>query len=245
MCHNGVEMGTSETKLAPESSSRPVARVGEGEESAKLARRTLKKPVQRAVDFREEAVPFDDARFRDIAVRILSGESKRTVAIKNHITDRQLRRIMNDPGFLDVFDQERDRLYSDLGALLKNEKATDLVRAQALRKRGMTLLAEIMEHVQGQIKDDPAVRSSMLRVGVDAATGAIDRAEKVSEAHGGVTKVNVGAVVVGRADAVSIRNALDESEVDLSDLMTDWVAPSTIEAEFVEEKEDEQPQPQP
>jgi len=166
-----------------------------------------------------------DARLTDIAHRIIQGQSYATIAQAHNVSSRQLRRILRDPRLWVIYQDIRDKIWSDLDSLIKDEKSATALRELAIRTRTLTLLGELVEEGRAHIE------SNRLKCGEPGTTGATALralAEIVKVALGsgtaepglrGPTQAVQVNVNVPQGAAESFRSTVEEAEVDLSDLL--------------------------
>jgi len=168
-----------------------------------------------------QLLPIDYAKFHDIARRLILQQSTAEIAIDYGMSDRQIRRWLKRPEFLRIYRQVHDEMMADLDKLIKDEKVAPLLRARAQAVRMQTVLQEIVDEVQGRIKDGRA-RATEMKVAADVAFGLIDRAKidlsNVPGSQGGATAVNVSLTLTGDGKRL-FHETIAESGLDLSDII--------------------------
>lgn len=155
------------------------------------------------------------AKYEDISRRLIMGSKAIEVAADIGMSDRNLRRVMIRPEFIEIYHKVAESFYADLDKVMKDEKIRPLLRAQAQAVRAQTLLYEIQEEVRTRIKDGTA-RSTDLKVGADTAFGVIDRSKNELTPDGAA---NIAIQLNINTDKRRLlREVTEESGVDLSDL---------------------------
>lgn len=190
---------------------------------------------QRSAEVRGELPdPIIQARYEDLARRILAGEtSLRSLARTYKVSQSEIRRWQEDERFITIYEDAKMRLYGDIDALLKDEKANGVMRRNAAYERATTVLAEVMETVrEHNISFGANAKAAVLKVGVEAAEAIrrmvdTDRGMK----QGGAPTFNVN-IPGGKINV--IQGAIKESGVDLSDIFDDIAKPTVIEAEVID-----------
>jgi hypothetical protein len=177
---------------------------------------------------------IDQARFEDIARRLLMQQPPRAIAKAHNLSERQLRRVLRLPAMIDVFEKAKESVFTNLDDLIKDEKASPLLRARAQTIRAQTLLGEIMGEVKHRIQGGGA-RSSDLKVGMETAFGVIDRSktELGTATVGGGTSIELN-LSLQQGTAQVFGDAVRESGIDLSDVID---AVSTSKPDESPEKE--------
>ena len=164
-----------------------------------------------------------DARYHDIALRVIAGQSVREIAASQGLATKRIRHMMMDPRLQEIYIRERDKIKTDISGLIKDEKAPSIVRKGALVTRAQTLLGEVMEAVHGHIQDADSnggrLKATMLKAGVDASVAAFNHLEPKGGGPGATTNtINITA-----DKAAFIQGVLRESGVDLSDVLDGYV----------------------
>jgi len=194
----------------------------------------------------QTAAPLDvlkKARYEDITRLILQGHVKpKTLALAVGLSKRQLQRVLRDPEFISIFDQASGDLMANVDEVIKDERASFSVRKNALHRRAITLMGKIMETVDAEIehakdKGTPwAVRSTMVKAGIEAATGSIDRdITDLEPQHGGSKHLHLH---ITQHDADVLRDTMADvaEDIDISDVISS--GGKIVEAEIVETEED-------
>ena len=186
-----------------------------------------------------------DARYQDIARRVIQGQDTTQIARAFGLQARQIRRILADPAFALVYDDVKNAIYGGAdGAdkLIKDEKASISLRKSAAAVRGWTVLGEIMEASRTHIEDAEALhgskgaaKSATLRVGLEAAVAAIDRADRGMESGREGTK-HLHLHLPTEKGTV-IKETMAEADVDISDI----IGVGVVDAEVIEVEDDEIP----
>ena len=158
-----------------------------------------------------------NARHEEIARRLLMQQRPFEIADALGVSQRQVHNVIRDPAFLPVYERVRDALYSNIDAVLFDEKAAPLLRARAQTTRAQTVIAEVIEEVRKRMAGGKAKATDM-RVAVDAAFGMMDRsrtelAKATEHVHTNVS-LNVNA-----STRDLIRSTIRESGLDLSDIL--------------------------
>ena len=169
---------------------------------------------------------IQDARFQDIARRVIQGQSAREIATAHGVTVRHILNLRSDPRFLEIYQAVSEAIWGDHDKIIKDEKINVSLRRAALQSRSLTLLGEVMEAVQAHINDTQnmagskgGVKSTMLRAAVEAVREVTNiNREADRGGHGAPTVQNF---IVSKDVAVVIKDAMGESGVDISDLFKD------------------------
>lgn len=167
--------------------------------------------------------PVTEAMYHDVALLALAGGiTRQEIAQRVGVSDRVLRRVMQRPEFIEIFRTKQNELYGDLERVLRDERLDPLTRAAALERRGQTLITEIIDVMRSRIDEhqDEGRRLSALemRAVVDAAKVAMSAATDKQRARG-ATQMNVAVFSPSPDQARTIRNAADEADIDMSDIM--------------------------
>lgn len=163
------------------------------------------------------------ARFEDIARRVVLGQNVPEIAAAHGLGTQRLRELMRDPECVREYLRVKAEVYADMDKVLFDERMAPLLRARAQAVRAQTLLSSVMQEVQQRIDAGSATPSAM-KVGVDAAFGMIDRAGgELAMKRGASVAVNVG-VTTGSANfrdgtETLIRATISEAGLDLTDLI--------------------------
>lgn len=164
-----------------------------------------------------------DARYHDVARRLLAGSTPKEICEAHGFSRRCLRDTLNNPRFLEIYERAREGLYERLDETIKDEKAAPMLRRTALTTRSLTLLAEVMEGVREHIESGKAgnpLKATMLKVGVEAVAEVRQLNMEASRGGGGAAAgVRVNVLQVAPDAATNIRAAFAESGVDLSDVI--------------------------
>jgi len=170
------------------------------------------------------------ARYEDITRLILQGQNRhKQLAAASGVSTRQLTRILRDPEFIAIFDRAAGQLMENVDSVIQDEKVSLAVRKNAMHRRAVTLMAKITNAVDAEIehaKDKGMpwnVRSTMLKAGVDAALGMIDR-DTTEEQAGGSQHLHLH---FSKRDADIMRGTMAEisDDVDITDIIDAEVVP--------------------
>ena len=186
----------------------------------------------------------DRAKYEDISRRVIMGAKMADIAIDIGYTERHLRRILQRPAFVEVYERISKNINNNLDEVVVDEKLQPLHRIHAMTNRSITTLFEVQEEVRLRIKDGTA-RATDLKVGADTAFGIIDRSKGELSPHG-VNRVAVQFNINADKKAL-LRSVVKESGVDLSDLGIIDVTPMEDDpnAESPQEQETEAHQASP
>jgi len=186
----------------------------------------------------------DRAMYEDIARRVIMGAKMADIAIDVNYTERHLRRILQRPAFVEVYERISKNINNNLDDVVIDEKLQPLHRFSAMTTRAVTALHEVQEEVRARIANGTA-RATDLKVGSDTAFGIIDRSKGELSPHG-TNRVAVQFNINSDKKAL-LRSVVEESGVDLSDLGIIDVTPmeDDSDAERPEEQETEAHQASP
>lgn len=158
-----------------------------------------------------------NARYEEIARRLLMQQRPFEIADALGLTQRQVYNVVRHPGFTPIYERVRDTLYANLDAVLFDEKAAPLLRARAQTTRAQTVIAEVIEEVRKRMVGGKA-RATDMRVAVDAAFGMIDRSRtELAKSTEHIHTTNV--LNVNATARELIRSTINESGLDLSDIL--------------------------
>ena len=126
-----------------------------------------------------------DARYQDIARRLIAGESTHEVAVAHGLTDRRTRQILGEPEMQATYEKAKEEIYGQVDEIIKDEKAAPILRAQAQEIRGRTLLGEVMEKAS-EVVTAPGTdtNAAQIRAATGAAIAAIDRGPSARRQEG-------------------------------------------------------------
>jgi hypothetical protein len=160
-----------------------------------------------------------EAKYRQIAYLLATGQKMKEIATEVDRSERQLRRMLVKPEFQAIYKEVATEFFGDLDKMMKDESIRPLIRAQAQSARGQTLITNIMNEIQERI-DTGMARSTDMKVGLEAALGIIDRAKgELSNAPGGGASVTIEQFNVDNSKKLLIKNTIEEAGLDLSDIM--------------------------
>jgi hypothetical protein len=167
---------------------------------------------------------FDRARYQDISRRMLSGQSPAQIARAYGVNPTTIRRVTRDPEFVALHEKVERDIYENVDETIKNEKLAPMLRTAAAANRGLTVLAETMEIARKHMSDYRdgmigKVNAQLLRVGVEAATQVMVRDKDQKGEHGGHPMTAVNVLVVPERAGALLRNTLEESGLDLNDVI--------------------------
>ncbi len=182
------------------------------------------------------------ARYEDITRLILQGHVKpKTLALAVGLSTRQLQRVLREPEFIEIFDQASGDLMANVDEVIKDEKASFSVRSNALHRRALTLMGKIQDAVSAELdhaieQGKPwAVRSTMVKAGIEASVAMIDRdTTDLEPRHGGSKHLHLH---ITQHDADVLRDTMADvaDDVDITDIISGG---KIVEAEIVETEED-------
>lgn len=183
------------------------------------------------------------ARYENITRMILQGMTKpKMLAAAVGMSSQLLRKTLRMPEFIQIFDKASKALMLNVDDVIKDETVALSVRKNALHRRSVTMIGKVLETVDAEIEHAKslgtpwAVRSTMVKAGIEAATGAIDRdTADLEPRHGGSKHLHLH---ITQHDAEVLRDTMADvaEEVNISDIFTDG---KVVEAEIVETEEDD------
>lgn len=186
---------------------------------------------------------LDDANIHDLALMVLEGvRNRRELAMRCGVGEATVKRLMATQRFQNVYEQRREEFYGDLGKVMRDERATPLLRRRALVQRADTLLANILDTIQDRIEEgtvalrkdgsvvmdddgEPVLvpaNASELRVGVAAAT-EVDRRLRAIEPKD--EKREIAVFIPSPSQAATIQEALDDVGIDMATVLDAEFAP--------------------
>lgn len=233
--------------------SNGVARTWKGRKEADKKEKEAKKEVaaehrsivtRAAMPRKRAGIPdvLKKARYENITRLILQGNVKpKTLAVAVGLKPAQLQRILREPSFIEIFDRASEALLANVDDIIRDETASLSIRKNALHRRSVTLIGKVLETVDAEIEHAKdmgtpwAVRATMVKAGIEAATGAIDRDTTTLEPQHGTSKHL--HLHITQHDADVLRDTMQDvaEEVNISDVFSDG---KVIEAEVVEAEED-------
>jgi hypothetical protein len=170
-----------------------------------------------------------DARYEDVARRVIMGQDQTEIAADLAISTRTVRRMLTDPQMGDIYRRVHEEFYADLDKIIRDEKIEPLRRAHAQAIRAQTVVSEIIDEVRNRIVGGTA-KATDLKVGADTAFGIIDRAKgDLSAVASARTSVHVRFDMTGDKKNL-LRETIREAGIDLRDL-------GIIDAEIIPTKE--------
>lgn len=184
-----------------------------------MERETPERATERAADHATAVSLMANARYEDIARRLLMQQRSADIARAHGLSPRQIHNILAEPEFVAIYERTRDELFKNLDGLIFDEKAAPLLRARAQAIRSQTVVSEVIETVRARMTAGTA-KSSDLRVAVEAAFGMMDRSQtELARAGKGSTTTTVNALSINATARDLIRATVAESGLDLTDLL--------------------------
>ncbi len=182
---------------------------------------------------------FDRARFQDISRRMLAGQSPAQIARAYGVNPTTIRRVTRDPEFVTLHEAVERDIYENVDETIKNEKLAPMLRTAAAANRGLTVLAETMEVARKHMRayndgEIGKVNAQLLRVGVEAATQVMVRDKDQRGTGDGAVGTAVNILVVPERAGALLRNTIEESGVDLNDVIDGYTRKQLPPAEVLD-----------
>jgi len=180
--------------------------------------------------------PVVRARYAQICRLILSDNLTDREAIARHvgITKNLLQTHMDDPQFAVIFNELLTDVYSSIDKTLACEASEPVIRQRAIYIRSQTLLSETIELLRDRIGMDSAGERRMgageIRAAIDASKTAYEQSGMAAQPGQGNAS-NVTPFRPNKIQANNMKDAIQESGLDMSDVLADIV---DVEPEEVE-----------
>lgn len=158
-----------------------------------------------------------NARYEDIARRLLQGQKASEIAPAHNLSTRRIEQILRDQEFATIYARVADELWRDVDSIIRNEKVSHAIRQNALAARGMTLLADIIDDIDDHVRTAERTSASKLDVGVKAARAAIEPTRDRGSARSDDNRVQIN-VAVGAPQADIISKTAVEAGVPMDDV---------------------------
>lgn len=161
-------------------------------------------------------------RCTELAFLVLHGvKSIPALAQALGVSNRTVTYALNSDQFRAEFERLRLHHADAVLEVARDEELTPLARAVAIQAKAQTVLTDVLEHVRARIRDaqDPStIAPAVLQAAVKAADTGMSYGT-LNPRGGPTTAVQVNVFQPNAEQAVAIREAAQEAEIDITDLL--------------------------
>lgn len=202
---------------------------GELEKRAEYRAKWAKRADSRAHETgreRKRDIPVQkDALYEHIARRILNHHSLRSISDATGYSTSNIRRILREPAFLQIYERTKDALYSHVDEVLYDQRAGMAARIEAGAPRAFTEIIKLIENARSERVRKEAAELALGLAGHTPIKKTIKAELPVPDLeHSAIKKLSEGLSAALASGRVSVN--VTEQKVVEAEVINDTSEPS-------------------